>query len=115
MNKIETFTHVVHTRHTVLDKDVKPGTIIINKAAGFARWQCPCGCGNVFEIDIAECKVFDPYERFSLPEKVTGYEIDEDGAISFSTAFNDTRCPNGYIYGIEHNNVIVHVQNGPDD
>ena len=113
MNKIDSFIHVVHTRYTVLDKDVKPGTIIVNIAAGLARWQCPCGCGNVSKVAIAECKVFGLCDRYNLPEKTCGYEFDKEGSISFSEVFTDTRCPNGYVYGIEHNNVIVYAEKGP--
>lgn len=53
----------------------------------------------------------DPYVRYALPEDVAGYEISDDRKFSATPVFQDPRCPHGLIYGIDHNNVIVHQQN----
>ncbi len=107
---ITAFTHIVFVRcPNVIN--VQPGTIYLDAMGHTAIWQCPCGCGNISKVKIRKCKVFDPYDRFALPEGVAGYELSDDGEFSATPVFMDPQCPTGLVYGIEHNNVIIHNKN----
>lgn len=106
---IAKFSHIVFMRSpNVLN--VRPGTIYIDAMGETAVWLCPCGCGNISKIRIRKCKVFDPYEKYSLPENVAGYELSDDGAFSATAVFMNPKCPNGIVYGIENNKVILFLE-----
>ncbi len=110
VNMIASFNHIVFVKCPNV-RNVQPGTIYIDALGHTAIWQCPCGCGNIAKVKIRKCKVFDPYDSFSVPSDEVGYELSDDGEFSTAPLFVDPKCPNGLVYGIEHNKVIIHQTN----
>lgn len=104
---ITEFSHIVFVRCPNV-RNVQPGTMYIDVMGHSAIWQCPCGCGNITKVKIRKCKVFDPYEKYTLPEGVAGYELSNEGEFSTTHFFIDPKCPTGLVYGIKYNNVIIH-------
>lgn len=103
MNVLKQYSEIVYVRHALRKEDVKPGTLYLNMQSHTVTSQCPCGCGCVGSVLFEERPIDDAW---NLKDK-SAMERNEDGEISFSSAFIFPDCPIGLLFFVRDNNIKV--------